>query len=168
MIPKIGTELGTDMRNIINTLIDVVNGQSSALLDLVAKGQMTDDQYQKLIIVLNGLIKKGEVSVSDINLELGKIGLEYLSSELVQRLSFNAPKRVYSTLAELPRIDKTFQLECVLQLILCVGTCSLVSNHLLQLLPKYHYHIQFLPSSLQCFLDRAHILVRWLFCLFHR
>ena len=101
MIPKIGTELGTDMRNIINTLIDVVNGQSSALLDLVAKGQMTDDQYQKLIIVLNGLIKKGEVSVSDINLELGKIGLEYLSSELVQRLSFNAPKRVYSTLAEL-------------------------------------------------------------------
>ena len=46
MIPNIGTEVGSDTRNIINTLIDVVNSQSNALQDLVAKGQLTEEQYQ--------------------------------------------------------------------------------------------------------------------------
>lgn len=90
MIPKIGTELGTDMRNIINTLIDVVNGQSNALLDLVVKGQLTEEQYQNVVVVLNGLIKKGEVTVSDIDLNLGKIGLQHLSDEVIKAIAGTA------------------------------------------------------------------------------
>lgn len=91
MIPKIGTEVGSETRNIINMLIDVVNGQSSALEELVIDGQLTDEQYQQLIIILNGLIKKGEVTVSDINTNLGKIGLEHLSDEVIKAIAGTAP-----------------------------------------------------------------------------
>ena len=86
MIPNIGTEVGSDTRNIINTLIDVVNGQSNALQDLVIKGQLTEEQYQNLLITLNGLIKKGEVTVNDLNVEEGKITGEYIADELINRI----------------------------------------------------------------------------------
>lgn len=91
MIQKIGVDLGQDMRNIINTLIDIVNGQSSALQNLVAEGQLTEEQYQKMLTVLNGLIEKGGVTVSDININLGKIGLEHLADEVIQAIAGGAP-----------------------------------------------------------------------------
>lgn len=91
MIPKIGIDLNQDMRNIINAIIDIVNGQSSALQDLVAEGQLSVEQYQEMILFLNGLIKKGEVNVSDINLNLGKIGLSHLSDDVIQAIAGNAP-----------------------------------------------------------------------------
>lgn len=86
MIPNIGTELGADMRNIINKLIDVVNGQSAALQDLVAKGQLTEEEYQNLLIALNSLIKKGEVTVNDLNVKEGKITEKYIADELINRI----------------------------------------------------------------------------------
>lgn len=90
MIPRIGTEVGSETRNIINTLIDVVNGQSSALQNLVAEGQLTEEQYQNLLMLLNGLVKKGEVTVSDIDINLGKIGLQHLSDEVIKAIAGTA------------------------------------------------------------------------------
>lgn len=87
MIPKIGIEIGQDMRNIINALIDIVNGQSSVVQALVASGQLTDKQYTNMLLVLNGLIKKGQVTVNDINTNLGKIGLSHLSDEVIAAIS---------------------------------------------------------------------------------
>ncbi|TDM15695.1 hypothetical protein [Macrococcus bovicus] len=90
-IPNVGTDLGSDFRNIINLLIDVVNGQSNALQTLVAEGQLTDEQYSDLLILLNALIKKGEVTVADINTNLGKIGLEHLSDAVIKAIAGTAP-----------------------------------------------------------------------------
>ncbi|WBF53825.1 SGNH/GDSL hydrolase family protein [Macrococcoides canis] len=49
------------------------------------------DSIDKIISGLNGYIKKGEVTVNDINVNLGKIGKEYLTDELIQMIAGNAP-----------------------------------------------------------------------------
>lgn len=53
-------------------------------------GKLTDKQFQDLQITLNELVKKGEISVGDINTNLGKIGLSHLSEEVISAIAGNA------------------------------------------------------------------------------
>ncbi|MDW4327805.1 hypothetical protein QI090_12130 [Staphylococcus saprophyticus] len=59
-------------------------------LDLLNDGKLTDKQFQDLQITLNELVKKGEISVGDINTNLGKIGLSHLSEEVISAIAGNA------------------------------------------------------------------------------
>ena len=90
VIPKINSAHGSDTRNILNRAIDLINVQGKSIQDLVAKGQLTPTQYATLIQAVNGLIAKGEVSVNDIDPNLGKIGLSLLSDEVTRAISGNA------------------------------------------------------------------------------
>ena len=93
-IPKINSAHGSDTRNIINRVIEVLNQQGKSIQDLVADGQLTEGQYAELITVINGLIKSGHVDKSDltdefkneIDLKRDKsvpIGLNDASSEML-------------------------------------------------------------------------------------
>ena len=115
-IKHVNSVVDRDFRNRINQLIDVVNSIGTSLNDLVVKGVMTTDQYSQLIYIINGLVKmgevdidtlstelkneiekinnkvdKGNVSVADINKNLGKIDQTFLSDELLQQIAGNAP-----------------------------------------------------------------------------
>lgn len=68
----------------LESLLDVIN-------KMVVEGQMSAAQYSQLITTLNGLIKKGEVSVSDIDKNKGKLDQTYLSDELLQQMAGNTP-----------------------------------------------------------------------------
>lgn len=100
-LKKIYPYLSEQTCNDLDHNFSVIAGVLDLIFERTNEEKLTTEQFAELTTLINGLLKKGEVSVSDIKPELGKMGLEYLSSELVQRLSFNAPKRVYSTLAEL-------------------------------------------------------------------
>lgn len=58
---------------------------------MLVEGQMSAEQYSQVITTLNGLIKKGEVSVSDIDKNKGKLDQTYLSDELLQQMAGNTP-----------------------------------------------------------------------------
>lgn len=58
---------------------------------MVVEGQMSAAQYSQLITTLNGLIKKGEVSVRDIDKNKGKLDQTYLSDDLLQQIAGNTP-----------------------------------------------------------------------------
>lgn len=68
----------------LESLLDVIN-------KMVVEGQMSAAQYSQLITTLNGLIKKGEVSVRDIDKNKGKLDQTYLSDELLQQMAGNTP-----------------------------------------------------------------------------
>ena len=72
VIPKINSAHGSDTRNIINRAIDSINVQGKSIQDLVAKGQLTPEQYANLIQTVNGLISKGEVTLDDLDSEVLK------------------------------------------------------------------------------------------------
>ena len=90
-IPKINSVHGSDTRNIINRAIEVLNQQGKTIQDLVAEGQLTEEQYARLITIVNGNIKKGEVSVYDIDKNKGKFDQTYLSDKLLQQIAGNTP-----------------------------------------------------------------------------
>ena len=115
-IKHVDSVVDRDFRNRINQLIDVVNSIGTSLNDLVVKGVMTTEQYSQLLTAINGLVKigeinvdtlsaelrreieqinnkvdKGNVSVSDINKNLGKIDQTFLSDELLQQIAGTAP-----------------------------------------------------------------------------
>ena len=90
-LQRTGALWNRDNRNGINSnwqrlesLFDVIN-------DLLLEGQMSAAQYSQVITTLNGLIKKGEVSVSDIDKNKGKFDQTYLSEELLQQIAGNTP-----------------------------------------------------------------------------
>ena len=91
MIPKINSTHGSDTRNIINAAIDSINIQGKSIQDLVAEGQLTPDQYLKLIESVNRLVAKGDISMSDIDLNKGKILQRHLSEEVLSAIAGNAP-----------------------------------------------------------------------------
>ena len=91
VVPKINSAHGSDTRNIINRNIDVTNAIGKAVQELVAKGQLTPTQYATLIQTVNGLIKKGELSVDDININLGRLGLRHLDEEVKSAITGDAP-----------------------------------------------------------------------------
>lgn len=65
-------------------LFENVNVQGKAIQDLVAEGQLTEEQYAELITVINGLIKSGHVNKSDLTPEF-KDEIEGLSTQLAQK-----------------------------------------------------------------------------------
>lgn len=72
-------------------LFNVVNALKDMSLSLVNDGKLTDKQFQDLQITLNDLVKKGDLTVNDINYNLGKIGLENLSDDVIQAMAGTAP-----------------------------------------------------------------------------
>lgn len=72
-------------------LFNVVDALKDMSLSLVNDGKLTEKQFQDLQITLNDLVKKGDLTVNDINYNLGKIGLEYLSDEVIQAMAGTAP-----------------------------------------------------------------------------
>lgn len=68
-----------------------LSGILENLSNIIIKGSLSTTQYAQLIELVNGYIKQGEVSVDDINLNLGKIGLSHLSDEVLQALTGGAP-----------------------------------------------------------------------------
>ena len=90
-LQRTGALWNRDNRNGINSnwerlesLLDVIN-------KMVVEGKMSAAQYSQVITTLNGLIKKGEVSVSDIDKNKGKLDQTYLSDELLQQMAGNTP-----------------------------------------------------------------------------
>ena len=90
-LQRTGALWNRDNRNGINSnwerlesLLDVIN-------KMVVEGQMSAAQYSQVITTLNGLIKKGQVSVSDIDKNKGKLDQTYLSDELLQQMAGNTP-----------------------------------------------------------------------------
>src|SRR5699024_9041394 len=104
-----------EFRNRINQLIDSVNAQGKSIQDLVAEGQLTEEQYSDLITTVNGMLKsgqvdkydltselrsevdkvknkidKGEVTVYDINKNKGLFDQTYLTEELLQQIAGTA------------------------------------------------------------------------------
>ena len=80
VLPRIQNAHDPATRNIINATIDSTNAQGKAIQDLVAEGQLTPAQYADLITVINGNISKGDVSIYDINKNLGKFDATYFRS----------------------------------------------------------------------------------------
>ncbi|MDW4519851.1 polysaccharide deacetylase family protein [Staphylococcus saprophyticus] len=68
----------------------ILSSLQNATLDLLNDGKLTDAQFQDLQIALNELVKKGDVSVNDINTNLGKIGLSHLSEEVISAITGEA------------------------------------------------------------------------------
>lgn len=59
-------------------------------LDIINKEMLSAEEFEKLQITLNGLLKEGNVSVNDINTNLGKIGLSHLADEVIQAIAGTA------------------------------------------------------------------------------
>lgn len=114
-IKYVDSVVDREFRNRINQLIDVVNSIGTSFNDLVVKGVMTTEQYSQLLTAINGLVKIGEVdinslstdlkmeieqinkkidkdnlSVFDINKNLGKIDQTFLSDELLKQIAGTA------------------------------------------------------------------------------
>lgn len=68
----------------------ILSSLQNATLNLLNDGKLTDAQFQDLQIALNELVKKGDVSVNDINTNLGKIGLSHLSEEVISAITGEA------------------------------------------------------------------------------
>lgn len=90
-LQRTGALWNRDNRNGINSnwerlesLLDIIN-------KMVVEGQMSAAQYAQVITALNGLVKKGEVAVSDIDKNKGKFDQTYLSDKLLQQISGNTP-----------------------------------------------------------------------------
>ena len=73
-----------DFLNTIKTLIDHVNQYGKTIQDLVADGQLTEEQYAELITVINGLLKSGHVDKSDLTPEF-KGEIEGFDTQLAQK-----------------------------------------------------------------------------------
>ena len=74
-------------RNALNALSKSVEQQGVSIQELVAKGQLTPEQYATLIQYVNGLVSKGDISVFDINKELGKFDASFFTHEFLESIS---------------------------------------------------------------------------------
>ncbi|MDU0480638.1 SGNH/GDSL hydrolase family protein [Staphylococcus chromogenes] len=74
----------------LDTIFEIIESLQNMSLSLVNDGKLTEQQFQDLQITLNNLIKKGELSVNDINYNLGKIGLENLSDDVIKAIAGTA------------------------------------------------------------------------------
>ena len=88
---RTGSVWNRNERNNINENWETIEDVLDELNRISADGKLTDEQYEDFVITLNGLIKKGELSVNDINKNLGKIDQSFLSEDLLQQIAGNAP-----------------------------------------------------------------------------
>ena len=73
-------------RNALNNLSKTVEQQGKSIQDLVAEGQLTPAQYAELLELVNNLVSKGELSVHDINKNLGKFDGTWFTSQFLSQL----------------------------------------------------------------------------------
>ncbi|UXR29346.1 M14 family metallopeptidase [Staphylococcus simulans] len=71
-------------------LFKVVEAIKDVSLELVNEGKLTEEQFANLQIQLNGLLKKGDISIHDINKNLGKIDQTFLTDELLKQIAGTA------------------------------------------------------------------------------
>ncbi|MEB7723381.1 polysaccharide deacetylase family protein [Mammaliicoccus fleurettii] len=71
-------------------LFKIVESLKNMSLDLLNDGKLTTEQFKELQISLNGLLKSGEISIYDINKNLGKIDQSFLSDDLIKQIAGNA------------------------------------------------------------------------------
>ena len=123
-IKHVNSVVDREFRNRINQLIDSINAQGKSIQDLVANGQLTDEQYAELITAINGHLKSGEVdrdalnstlrteidkirdkidrgdvSVYDINKNKGKIDQTFLTQGLIDAITGSPGANVLSEVA---------------------------------------------------------------------
>lgn len=116
VVPKINSAHGSDTRNIINRAIDLINAQGKSIQDLVAKGQLTPEQYADLISIINNTadnedmlnrlsLKRdlnAEIKLSDLHTEVKSamtggsvpvVGLNSVGTENIKDSSVSSSKR---------------------------------------------------------------------------
>lgn len=71
-------------------LSDFIESFREISLDGLNEGKLTQEQFEHLQITLNGLVKKGNISVNDIDLNKGKINQTMVADELLQQIAGNA------------------------------------------------------------------------------
>lgn len=71
-------------------LSDFIESFREISLDGLNEGKLTQEQFEHLQITLNGLAKKGNISVNDIDLNKGKINQTMVADELLQQIAGNA------------------------------------------------------------------------------
>lgn len=71
-------------------LFKLVDSIKDLSLNLVNEGKLTPEQFQELQVTLNGLLKSGELSIYDINYNLGKIGLDQLADDVIESIAGEA------------------------------------------------------------------------------
>lgn len=90
MIPRITTVHGSATRNIINKAIETINAHGKTLQDLAIEGQLTEEQYTALLGTLQGLVRKGELTIDDVDFNEGKLEQIHLTDELLQMIAGEA------------------------------------------------------------------------------
>ena len=88
---RTGSIWNRDNRNGINTNWDRLEGIMKSIDDLVVKGKLSNSEYSQLIKELNGLIKRGEISIYDIDKNKGLIDQSFLTPELLAQIAGTAP-----------------------------------------------------------------------------
>lgn len=89
-LERIGSKWDRSNRNAINDNWDRLEGIMKSIDDLVVRGQLTPAQYAHLITNLNNLVKKGEISVGDIDINRGKITESMLAEEVLEIMTGGA------------------------------------------------------------------------------
>ncbi|UXU58990.1 SGNH/GDSL hydrolase family protein [Staphylococcus agnetis] len=90
---KIGNSLNARNKNNLNSNFLTIEQYLKVISDTILtnlNAQLTPEQFEQLQITLNDLVRKGDLSVSDINYNLGKIGLENLSDEVIKAIAGTA------------------------------------------------------------------------------
>lgn len=90
---KIGNSLNSRNKNNLNSNFITIEQYLRVISDTILtnlNAQLTPQQFEQLQITLNDLVRKGDLSVSDINYNLGKIGLENLSDEVIKAIAGTA------------------------------------------------------------------------------
>ncbi|WP_194752412.1 SGNH/GDSL hydrolase family protein [Staphylococcus chromogenes] len=90
---KIGNSLNARNKNNINENFMTIEQYLKVISDSILSNinsELTPEQFEQLQITLNNLVRKGDLSVNDINYNLGKIGLESLSDEVIQAIAGTA------------------------------------------------------------------------------
>lgn len=72
-------------------LYRIVETIKKVSLDLTNDGKLTAEQFEQLQINLNGLLKKGELKINDIDFNAGKIGLNILADEVIEAMTGQTP-----------------------------------------------------------------------------
>lgn len=75
----------------LNALSKSVEEQGKSIINLVGRHQLTPYQFSELLKAVNRNVQTGELSVHDINKNKGKIDQSFLTIELLQQISGNAP-----------------------------------------------------------------------------
>lgn len=86
-----------DRSNLLNinsnfsNLFELVNTLKDLSLDTINGEKLTEEQFKNLQLTLNGLVKKGDLTVSDIDFNSGKIGINLLSDEVIEAMTGETP-----------------------------------------------------------------------------